>query len=133
MDDLDASSMLACPCPTEVENQMTRGELFVRSLALKQDFYDAHERRAYLRMVEVGKRIVDDPSLLEHGREFFERFTRGDQHQRLAYLRWMGLLDAPPEEIVRRLLDDTEDSAELRNTAPVFVVISGEEARKSWA
>jgi len=112
---------------------MTRGQRLIGSLRIKDRFYDAHERRSYLRTVEVAKRIVDDPSLIEEGRDYLERFVRDDPHQRGGYELWTETLQLPPEEIARRLLSDTENGAELRNTAPVFVVISAGEAQRLWA
>ena len=96
---------------------MTRGERLVRGLHLKQQFYDAHERRAYVRSVEVATRIVNDPSLIARGREFLDRFVRPDRRQARNYLVWDALLNRPPEEIARKLLEDSESGASLRDSA----------------
>src|ERR1019366_8428660 len=108
------------------EAQMTRGQRLVQSMALKKSFCDAHERRAYLRMAEVASRIVDDPSLVERGRGFLNRFVRADPHQRTAYDAWVELLGCEPEQIARELLADTAKGEALRDSAPVFVVIPPE-------
>jgi hypothetical protein len=102
---------------------MTRGEQLARALAQKTAFYDAHERRAYARMVEVAGRLIDDPTLIDQGRTFLERFTRHDPHQRTAYRTWDQLLTSSVTEIARQLLEDTERGAWLRDTAPVFVAL----------
>ena len=102
---------------------MTPGERQIASWPKKTSFHDAHERRAYLRMVQVASRLIDDATLLQRGRAFLERHSRGDPHQRAAYEVWDRLLEAAPEEIARALLADTEEGALLRDTAPVFVVI----------
>ena len=102
---------------------MTRGERLVQSLPLKTSFYDAHERRAYSRMIEVASRILDDASLIERGRAFLARFVREDVRQRRGYETWIELLDYTPEHIVRELLSDTPRGEALRETAPVFTVI----------
>ena len=111
---------------------MTRGQRLVASLPLKRSFYDAHERRAYLRMVEVARRIVDDESLVQRGRAHLERFARNDARQAHAYRAWSSLLLRPPEDIARALLADDDRGATLRDTAPVFVVISAPQAKEIW-
>ena len=111
---------------------MTPGQHLVRSLPLKRSFYDAHERRAYLRMVEVAACIVDDPGAIERGRAHLERFGGHDPRQADAYSIWSKLLGAPPEGIARALLADDERGATLRDTAPVFVVISPDQAKEIW-
>lgn len=64
---------------------MTPGQRLVRSLSLKKSFYDAHERRAYLRMIEVAACTVDNSNAIERGRAHLERFTRSDARQARAY------------------------------------------------
>ncbi len=111
---------------------MTGGEQFVQTLPLKQTFYAPHERRAYLRMVEVAKRIVDQPALLKAGDAFLERFTRSDPHQATAYAIWKRTLAFSAQEVARQLLEDTERGAHLRDTAPVFVVVPREDLSRVW-
>jgi hypothetical protein len=111
---------------------MTRGERLVRSLPLKTSFYDLHERRSYLRMMEVASRIIDNQSLIDRGRAFLERFTRNDPHQAIAYHTWTDLLRNPAETIARELLADSATGASLRDSAPVFVVISAAQASEIW-
>jgi hypothetical protein len=111
---------------------MTRGQRLVRSLPLKRSFYDAHERRAYLRMVEIAAAIIDDASAIDRGRAHLERFTRQDPRQSDAYRDWTSLLQSAPPDIVRALLADDERGAWLRDSAPVFVVISPEQAKEIW-
>jgi hypothetical protein len=111
---------------------MTPGQRLVRSLPLKRSFYDAHERRAYLRMMEVGARIVDDGGAIERGRAHLERFAQHDARQASAYRVWIELLRSPAEEIARAMLADDEHGAMLRDTAPVFVVFSTDQAKEIW-
>jgi hypothetical protein len=110
------------------EEPMTRGERLVASIPLKTSFYDSHERRAYLRMVEVARKIVDDPALIKRGRRFLERFIQDKLGQSLAYKAWANLLAEPPETIARELLSNSERGSFLRDSAPVFVVLSAPEA-----
>jgi len=112
---------------------MTPGEHLIGSLPLKAEFYDRHEWRAYLRMVEVARRLVDAPELLERGRDYLEKFVRGDPHQKHIYQLWRAALALPVEDIARHLLADDERGAALRESAPVFVVISAAENRQLWA
>ncbi|HWF01794.1 MAG TPA: hypothetical protein VG248_18490 [Caulobacteraceae bacterium] len=111
---------------------MTPGQRLIRSLPLKRSFYDAHERRSYLRMMEVGACIIDDDGAIERGRAHLERFARRDSRQADAYRVWTELLRSPPEEIARALLADDDHGATLRDTAPVFVVISADQAKEIW-
>ncbi len=108
---------------------MTAGERFIQSAPLKERFRDAHERRAYQRTLEVARRIVDDPALLEKGRAFLDRFVKDDPRQRRVYVLWTEILRLEPEQVVRRLIADDEQGAFLRETAPVFTTISPETAR----
>ena len=112
---------------------MTRGQHLIGSLRLKERFHDAHDRRSYLRMVEIAKRIVDDPSLVQRGREYLDRFIRNDPHQQSNCRLWDETLRLPSEEIARQLLSDTPRGAELRESAPVFTVIREADARLIWA
>jgi len=91
--------------------------------SLKAHFRDAHERRAYLRSVEIARRIVEDRDLLDRGRRFTDRHMRDDPHQKVAYRLWCDLLRFPAEEIARRLIADDDAGRYLRETAPVFTVI----------
>jgi hypothetical protein len=111
---------------------MTPGHRLVRSLPLKRSFYDAHEERAYLRMMEVAAAIVDDSAAIERGRAHLERFARTDPRQAGAYRMWTDLLGSPPTEIARALLADDERGAALRDSAPVFVVFTAEQAKELW-
>ncbi len=103
---------------------MTAGERLIQSIALKARFYDAHERRAYGRAVEVARRIVDDPTLLERGRAFLETFVGADPRQAEAYRLWIDTLALGADGVARLLLADDELGAYLRGTAPVFTTIS---------
>jgi hypothetical protein len=114
------------------EAQVTRGQHLVKSLPLKTSFYDSHERRSYVRMMEVAARIVDDSSLTNRGRDFLERFVRDDPHQAVAYRAWVELLRGPPETIARELLADSPRGAALRDSAPVFVAFSAAQAKELW-
>lgn len=109
---------------------MTAGDRFIQSAPLKARFRDAHERRAYQRALEVARRIVDDPSLLEKGRAFLDRFVKDDPRQRRGYALWIETLRLEPEQVVRLLIADDEQGAFLRETAPVFTTISPDTAHQ---
>lgn len=111
---------------------MTASERLIRLTPLKKTFYDQHERRSYLRAVEIAKRLVDEPTAVARGRSFLETFVRHDARQRGAYREWMNLLEGPAEEVARALLADTEHGARLRDTAPVFFVIPEDQIRRIW-
>lgn len=94
---------------------------------LKQDFRDRYELRAYLRSILLAKRLIDSPGLVKRGREFLEKFVRDDPRQRAVFDLWVGMLALPVPILVANLLADDERGALLRETAPVFAVISREE------
>jgi hypothetical protein len=90
-------------------------------------FYDRYERRAYLRAIEVAKRIVDEPEVVKNAAQFLEEYVRPDPHQAGIYRLWKEMIALSPESIALALLEDSERGAELRGSAPVFVVL-----REGW-
>ena len=105
---------------------MTPGERFVVSVRLKSEFYDRYERRAYSRAVETAKYIIDNPASVSTAAAFLEKHVRCDPHQRLIYETWRELIMQPPAAIALALVEDSERGAELRASAPIFVVRSAE-------
>jgi hypothetical protein len=95
-------------------------DLFV-STSSKQSFWDRHEMRAYFRAAEIGRRLVQDPRLVAVGREYIERFMRNDPHQAYYYRLWSHTLTLAPEDIARKLLEDSPDGALLRDSCPCFL------------
>jgi hypothetical protein len=102
---------------------MIRRQDLLDRAALKVRFHDPHDRRAYARAVEIAARILDDPSLLERGRAYLERFMRADPRQRRAYELWLKVLTLGAERVALALVADDEEGAYLRSTAPVFTTI----------
>ena len=102
---------------------MTPGEQFVDKLPRKVRFYDLNERRTYEVTRAVAARLVDDPGLVEAGRQYLERHMRGDPAQGRAVAIWQRLLRRSADEIARMLLEDTAEGALLRDTQPVFCVL----------
>ena len=101
------------------------GERFVAVHGRKSSFRDAHERRSYARAIEIAKRLVDDPSIVRAGEAYLEQHVRPDPHQDRYYRLWRSLLAQPAEEIAAAMLEDSDRGSEIRNSAPVFVVLSG--------
>jgi hypothetical protein len=108
---------------------MRRQDLLDRASA-KVRFHDSHDRRAYARAAEIAARIVDDPSLLERGRAYLERFMRDDPRQRRVYDVWLEVLALGPERVALALVADDDEGAYLRSTAPVFTTIEADVARR---
>ena len=98
-------------------------------MQLKRDFRDAYERRSYLRAYLLGQRLLAEPALISRGRAYLDRFVRDDPRQRRIYAMWLKALDLPVDQLVGQLLADNSHGAELRETAPVFVVIPAEDVR----
>lgn len=112
---------------------MTTGDQFVRSLPAKRAFYDRSEKRKYLLAREVARLIVDDPSLLRAGADHLQRFIRDDPHQKSYYLLWSRVLQQPPTEIARFLLADSEEGSALRDSCPVFLIVTPERRAKIFS
>lgn len=106
---------------------------FFSKLPLKSRFYDAHERRAYLRAVATARRLLEEPGLLSKGAEHLERFTRSDPRQSSYYALWSEVLAGGETEVARRLLADTDEGMALRDSSPVFVRFAPEELKAIWA
>lgn len=105
---------------------MTRGEQFVESIPRKTRFYDRSERRSYELSRVVAARLIDEPSLVENGRDYAMRHMSTDPAQSEYFRMWDALLRRDAAEIVRSLLEDTPRGALLRDTQPVFCVLSPE-------
>ncbi|AWN51844.1 hypothetical protein [Methylobacterium sp. 17Sr1-1] len=106
---------------------MTEGERFVGSLLAKTDFHDSSKRRSYVFTRAVATRLVDNPTLIRNGQAYLERHMRGDPRQSRYYAMWTDLLRQDVTVIARRLLEDSPEGDLLRDTQPVFVVLSPSE------
>lgn len=100
---------------------------FEASFPLKSEFRDRYELRSYARALLLGRHLLSDPSLLARGQAYLDRFVLSDPQQQTIYRMWADALTAPVEVLVRHLLADDAQGAALRETAPVFVVISADE------
>ena len=112
---------------------VSKGEALAASLRKKTVFYDRHEERAYKRATLLAARLIDDPRLVNQGEKYLDLHVKCDPHQRHSYALWRALLTDAPERIAAALLDDTPLADDLRNTAPVFFVITPSDARRLWA
>jgi hypothetical protein len=83
-------------------------------------FHDRHEWIDFLKVREVARRIVADPSMIDDARRFVETHMVPDPHQRTYALMWLELLKQPAAEIAAALLEDTARGRLLRETRPVF-------------
>ncbi|MBO0903943.1 hypothetical protein [Jiella sonneratiae] len=108
---------------------MTAGEKYVESLPRKRHFHDRNERRSYETARIVAARLIDDPRSLRQGLAYMRRHMEGDPHQ-ADYLRlWQDVIRQDTKEIARLLLEDSPRGALLRDTRPVFHVLTDEERR----
>ncbi len=106
---------------------MTEGERFVGSVPRKADFHDRNKHRSYELTRQVAARLIDDPGLVANGRSYLERLVRPDPAQAHAYTLWADLLNQDVGQIVRQMLEDSPKGDLLRDTQPVFTVVSPEE------
>lgn len=105
-------------------DQALPGDRFLAGLQLKRRFRDRHEQRAYDRAKEIARRIVNDPSLIGNAVVFLEKHVGDDPHQARYYAAWKVLLTRPASVIAAAMLEDSDVGAELRGSAPVFVVLN---------
>jgi hypothetical protein len=83
-------------------------------------FHDRHEWIDFLKVQEVARRIVADPSMIADARRFVEKHMASDPHQRSYALMWRDLLNRPPAEIAAALTEDSARGRLLRETSPPF-------------
>ena len=112
---------------------MTSSDHILATLPVKRTFHDAHEERSYRRTVETARRLLDDHTLLERGRDHLERFVRPDPRQAAYYRLWCDTLAQGAVEVARRLLEDSERGLLLRSSSPVFVCFQPDELKAMWS
>jgi hypothetical protein len=83
-------------------------------------FHDRHEWIDYLKVCEVARRIVSDPSMIADAQSFVATRMLPDPHQRDYAHIWQELLTRPPSEIAAALTEDSPHGRLLRETRPVF-------------
>lgn len=83
-------------------------------------FHDRHEWIDFLKVREVARRIVADPSMIDDARRFVETHMAGDPHQQTYALMWLDLLRLPAEEIAAAMIEDSDRGRLLRETSPPF-------------
>jgi hypothetical protein len=105
---------------------LTRGAQFVESLPRKVRFYDRNERRSYELTRAVAARLIDDPTLIGNAVAYTRRHMSGDAHQSRYFAIWQEELRQDVADIVRHLLEDSSRGALLRDTQPVFCVLTAE-------
>ena len=106
---------------------MRESEAFIRSLPLKQRFYDRHEWRRYEITRFIAGKLIDDPAIRQSGLDYIYRHM-GESDARADYRAlWLELIARDPKDIARELLADTDRGALLRDTKPVFYVLSAAE------
>ena len=112
---------------------MRESEAFIRSLPLKRRFHDRNELRRYEIALVAAAKLIDDPAIRQNGLDYMERHMSADPTQVRYYALWKDLILRDPKEIVRELLADTDRGALLRETRPVFYVLTGAEREQALA
>ena len=106
---------------------MTSDETFVEDAMRPSNGWDRNKAFSFELARVVAERLMADGSLIEEGRRYLDRHMRDDPGQQRYYRLWSKLLDLGPEAIASRLLADSAEGALLRDTRPVFYVVSGAE------
>lgn len=112
---------------------MRESEFFIRSLPLKKQFHDRNERRRYEFALVTAAKLIDDPGVLKVGLDYMKRHMSGNSVRADYYALWLELISRDPREIARELLADTPRGALLRDTRPVFYVLTGTEREDALA
>ena len=73
----------------------------------------------------MARRILDDPSLVERGRNHLEHFIAPDASQRAGYALWARLIAEPPATIAAQLIERSPHGDYVRETAPSFGALPG--------
>jgi len=71
-------------------------------------FHDRHEWIDFLKVQEVARRIVADPSMIADARGFLEKHMAPDRHQQRYTVMSRQLLSRPAEEVAAALIEDSE-------------------------
>jgi hypothetical protein len=94
---------------------------------MKTRFYDRHDHIAYLKAREIARRIVDNPALIEDARRWLEEVMAPDPHQARYAAMWREVLARPAVEIAAALVEDSERGQLLRETRPIFAMITSQD------
>jgi hypothetical protein len=79
----------------------------------------------------VADRIGRDPGILERARQTIARWRPNQSPRSMPYLdRWQRLIDAGPDAVIAKLLEDSDDGDVMRQTSPFAGVLTNEER---WA
>ena len=108
------------------DSRVTFGERFVESLPRKTRFYDRNERRGYALTCAIAARLIDEPALVRNGLSHARRHMSADPSQSRYFAMWQEELERDVADIVRNLLEDSSRGKLLRDTQPVFCVLSRE-------
>lgn len=92
----------------------------------EMQFYDRSQKLKYLYACETARRLVEKPSLIESGKRYLKSKIAPNPRMKRYYLLWNELLERPPGEIAQRLMADTPEGEQLRDSMPVFEPIEGE-------
>jgi|HubBroStandDraft_5_1064220.scaffolds.fasta_scaffold185264_2 hypothetical protein len=108
------------------------GEEVVARVPQKISFHDAHDERVYAKFIDIARRIVDEPGAIGTASAYISKFQDNYRYDPESLRQWRDLLRRPPAAIARALLEDSPQGRRLRDTAPVFAVISRDEALRLW-
>jgi len=76
---------------------------------------------------EIGRRLQANPEVIERARQRIGRLRRRGLRAGPPAEAWLGWLELPPTELARRLVEDTDDARELRQSSPFVGVLSASE------
>lgn len=77
--------------------------------------------------LEVGKKLLRQPELLEKSRSRLKRMQRSMPYAKTYLKRWEDLMSGPMERVLRVLGADDEESKALRHVSPFAGVLSEQE------
>jgi hypothetical protein len=100
---------------------------------VKTKFHDRHDHIAYLKACETARRIVETPALIEDARRWLDEVMAPDPHQARYVTMWRELLARPATEIAAALIEDSERGQLLRETRPIFAILTSQDVCRLMA
>jgi hypothetical protein len=96
------------------------------------DLHELAERRSLAIHSEIARRLVDDPSLLEHARAVLQKWREEKLIATYYADEWERRFEGPLADLARFLASDAEDARALRQASPFVGIVSPRERWKIW-
>jgi hypothetical protein len=88
------------------------------------DFQKLGEERSLAYHREIARRLPDHPEILDLGRENLSRWMARGGASMYYLRRWLDLLNGPIDDLLRFLVDPSEDAKVMRSCGPFAGALS---------